>query len=187
MANNNTAIDLVTIDAARINDVCRLYFLWKDLNVGLRSYVSRGINFPDAISEPIGCFALGYQWNKGSAGDAITPDGELVEMKATSNFHGDLTSFGPVTTFDKFIFLRLDFPQNMLYVYDLNLNGETLGDLKVNARQTIRDQQEQGRRPRLSIIKQVIEPMELDPVAIFDIRTMQVTRPDSVNTGVRNI
>lgn len=185
MASNNTVIDLVTIDAARINDVCRLYFLWKDLNTGLRSYVSRGINFPDAISEPMGCFSLGYSWNKGSGGDAITPDGQVVEMKATSNFHGDLTSFGPVTTFDRLVFLRLDSRLNMLYIYDLNLNGDTLGDLPVNAKETIRDQQLQGRRPRLSIIKQVIEPLELNPVAIFDIRTMQVARPDSDNTGLQ--
>lgn len=174
-------VDLVEIDGARINDVSRLYFLWKDLNLGLRNFVSRGINFPEAISEPLACYALGYKWNKGSGGDAVTPDGRIVEMKATSNFDGDLSSFGPVTTFDDLYFLRLHQRDNQLYIYNLGLNGETLGDIAANKTQTVRDQQLQGRRPRFSIIKQIIEPQNLQPEVIFDIRTMQVLEPEEID------
>ena len=35
---------------------------------------------------------------------------------------------------------------------------------KVNSNQTFRDQQEQGRRPRFSIMKDIIEPHNLNPV-----------------------
>lgn len=174
-------VDLVEIDGARINDVSRLYFLWKDLNLGLRNFVSRGINFPEAISEPLACYALGYKWNKGSGGDAVTHDGRIVEMKATSNFDGDLSSFGPVTTFDDLYFLRLHQRDNQLYIYNLGLNGETLGDIAANKTQTVRDQQLQGRRPRFSIIKQIIEPQNLQPEVIFDIRTMQVLEPEEID------
>lgn len=170
----NNRVDLVEIDAARINDVCRLYFLWKDLNTGLRGFVSRGINFPEAISEPMGCYALGYQWNKGSAGDAMDSEGRLIEMKATSNFDRDLTSFGPVTSFDELVFLRLNQIENRLYIYRTGINGITLGDLPANSKETIGDQQRQGRRPRFSIIKTIIEAYDLEPTAIFDIRTMEV-------------
>lgn len=167
-------VDLVEIDAARINDVCRLYFLWKDLNTGLRGFVSRGINFPEAISEPMGCYALGYKWNKGSAGDARDSQGRNIEMKATSNFDSDLTSFGPVTVFDELVFLRLNQIENRLYIYKMDITGETLGDLPANARETVGEQQRQGRRPRFSIIRNIIEAYDLQPTAIFDIRTMQV-------------
>jgi len=174
-------VDLVEIDGARINDVSRLYFIWKDLNIGLRNFVSRGINFPEAISEPMACYALGYSWNKGSGGDAVTPDGRIVEMKASSNFDGDLSSFGPETTFDELYFLRLHQRDNHLYIYNLNLNGEELGNLAISRSQTVRDQQLQGRRPRFSIIKQIIEPYDLQPELIFDIRTMQVLEPEEVD------
>lgn len=173
MARNNR-VDLVEIDAARINEVCRLYFLWKDLNVGLRGFVSRGINFPEAISEPMGCYALGYKWNKGSAGDAVDSLGRNIEMKATSNFDRDLTSFGPVTTFDELVFLRLNQSENKLYIYKMDITGITLGDLPANANETVGEQQAQGRRPRISIIRSIIEAYNLEPTAIFDIRTMQV-------------
>lgn len=167
-------IDTVEIDVARINETCRLYFLWKDLNTGLRSVVTRGINFPEAISEPIVCYSLDLLWNKGSFGDARTRDGKVVEIKACSNFDRDLTSFSPKMEFDVLIFLRLDQTNNLAYIYDVNLNATTLGDIQVNATQTLRDQQEQGRRPRFSIINKIIIPQALEPTAIFDIRTIKV-------------
>lgn len=83
-SNKKSKVDLVEIDAARINDVCDNYFKWKSLNDSLKSFCSRGINMPDSISEPIGCFCLDYFWNKGSGGDAITRDGRKVEFKALS-------------------------------------------------------------------------------------------------------
>lgn len=167
-------IELVKIDAARINETCRLYFLWKDLNTGLRSVVTRGINFPEAISEPIVCYSLDLLWNKGSFGDARTNDGKVVEIKACSNFDRDLTSFSPKMEFDALVFLRLDQKNNLAYIYDTKLNSTTLGEIQVNATQTLKDQQEQGRRPRFSIINKLIIPQDLKPAAIFDIRKIEI-------------
>lgn len=167
-------IDLVKIDAARINETCRLYFLWKDLNTGLRSVVTRGINFPEAISEPMVCYSLDLLWNKGSFGDARDKNNKVVEIKACSNFDRDLTSFSPKMEFDKLIFLRLDQTNNLAYIYDTNLNDKTLGDVQVNASQTLREQQNQGRRPRFSIIDKIIVPQNLEPAAIFDIRRIKI-------------
>ena len=169
-------VDLVTIDAARINDVCRLYFLWKDLNTGIRSYVSRGINFPETLSEPMACYALGLKWNKGSGGDAMSDEGKLIEMKATSNFDSDLTSFGPVCHFDNLIFLRLNQYENKLYIYDTGIDAEELKTLPANKTETVGEQQKQKRRPHLSIIDTVIKLRDLQPTAILDIRTTQVEK-----------
>lgn len=167
-------VDLVEIDAARINDVCDSYFKWKDLNNSLKNYVSRGINFPETISEPMGCYALGYLWNKGSAGDAQDRNGRKIEMKATSNFDSDLTSFGPKCDFDNLVFLRLDYSNNKLYIYDTGLNSEELKKLPANSKETIGDQQLQKRRPHVSIIKILIEERQLEPTCIFDIRRAEV-------------
>lgn len=47
---------LIKIDEPRIQETCDAYFKWKDLNTYVKSLVSRGINMPDAISEPMGCY-----------------------------------------------------------------------------------------------------------------------------------
>ena len=67
-------IGQIIIDEARIDEACNAYFKWKDLNTYISNNSRRGINMPDAISEPIGCYCLGYLWNRGSeAGDATDP------------------------------------------------------------------------------------------------------------------
>ena len=73
---------LIKIDEPRIQETCDAYFKWKDLNTYVKSLVSRGINMPDAISEPMGCYCLNLLWNKASGGDAQTIDGKKIEFKA---------------------------------------------------------------------------------------------------------
>lgn len=169
-------VDLVTIDAVRINDVCDSYFKWKALNASIKNYVSRTINFPETISEPMGCYALGLKWNKGSAGDARSEDGKSIEMKATSNYDSDLTTFGPKTKFDNLIFLRLDAVNDKLYIYDLEMNSEDIKDIPANKKESVGAQQEQKRRPHISIIKTIIIERRLEPTAILDIRTTKVVK-----------
>ncbi len=48
----------IVIDDARINETCNAYFKWKDLNTYISNCSHRGINMPDAISEPMGCYCL---------------------------------------------------------------------------------------------------------------------------------
>ena len=98
----------VTIDEARIDETCNAYFKWKDLNTYISNNSHRGINMPDAISEPMGCYCLDLLWNRGDeVGDATDPrTGKKIEFKATSRFDGDLSSFGPKCVFDDLVFLR---------------------------------------------------------------------------------
>lgn len=73
---------LIKIDEARIDETCSAYFKWKDLNTYIKSNSNRGINMPDAISEPMGCYCLDLMWNRGAeVGDATNPrTKEKVEM-----------------------------------------------------------------------------------------------------------
>lgn len=174
MANNK--VDLVEIDAARINDACDNFFKWKALNDSLKSFCSRGINMPDSISEPIGCFCLGFKWNKGSGGDAIAPDGRKIEFKATSNFDSDLTSFGPVCDFDNLVFLRFKMDEHLVYVYDTGIDSEELKDIPVNQKETVGDQQAQGRRPHVRFIDEVINKRGLKETCVFNIRRCEVVK-----------
>ena len=168
----------IVIDDARIDETCNAYFKWKDLNTYISNNSHRGINMPDAISEPMGCYCLGFEWNRGDeVGDATAPDGRKVEFKATSRFEGDLSSFGPRCRFDDLIFLRFNINDNILFVYDLNINSEEFGKYPTNSKQTIQDQKNQGRRPHVSLQTLFVEAKRLNPDVIFDIRKCKIYKP----------
>ena len=173
----------IKIDDARIDETCNAYFKWKDLNSYISDNSHRGINMPDAISEPMGCYCLDLLWNRGDEiGDAYNPrTHEKVEMKATSRFEGDLSSFGPKCQFDDLIFLRFNTDDNMLYVYDLHIDSEQFGKVKVNKDQTVADQKAQGRRPHLSLYEHFVKKNSLLPDVIFDIRRCKVYKAGSAD------
>lgn len=166
----------IEIDDARIDETCNAYFKWKDLNTYISNNSHRGINMPDAISEPIGCYALGLLWNRGDeAGDATDPKTQKkIEMKATSRFEGDLSSFGPKCQFDDLVYLRFKLDDNLVYIYDLQINSEEFGALPANKTQTIQDQKDQGRRPHISLQTLFVERHNLIPDVIFDIRRCRI-------------
>lgn len=161
---------LIRIDEPRIQETCDAYFKWKDLNTYVKSLVSRGINMPDAISEPMGCYCLNLLWNKSSGGDAVSADGKKIEFKATSNYDYDLSSFGPKCDFDDLVFLRFDLNLNLLFIYDTGINSEELKEIPVSRIATVGDYQEAGKRPHISIIESIINARNLKPTVVFNIR-----------------
>ena len=168
----------IQIDDARIDETCNAYFKWKDLNTYIKSNSRRGINMPDAISEPMGCYCLGFEWNRGDeVGDATDPrDGRKIEFKATSRFEGDLSSFGPKCQFDDLVYLRFNLDENKLYIYDLHVNSDEFGQLPANATQTIQEQKDQKRRPHVSLQELFVNAKNLEPDVIFDIRRCRIVQ-----------
>lgn len=165
------------MDKSRFEDAIKAYFLWKELNSLIKNSHNRGINFPETISETLLCSALGFELNRGTGGDAKDPStGNIIEAKATSNWDRDTTSFSPSETFDLLYFIRLDQREDTIYFYNTGIDSEDLKKIKVNKTQTLAEQQEQGRRPRFSVIKFIIEPNDLKPVAKIDLRTKKITK-----------
>ena len=166
----------IVIDDARIDEACNAYFKWKDLNTYISNNSRRGINIPDAISEPMGCYCLGLLWNRGKeVGDATDPrTGRKIEFKATSRFEGDLSSFGPTCQFDDLVFLRYKLDENLLYIYDLGIDSVEFGKLPANRTETIQDQKDQGRRPHVSLQELFVDAYDLEPDIIFDIRRCRI-------------
>lgn len=169
------AIDLVTIDASRFNDAIKAYFLWKELDTIIRTSHTRGVNISETITETLLCFVTGFKLNKASGGDAYDDKmDKFVEIKATSNFDRDTSSFSPNERFDYLHFVRLDKREDIMYFYDLKTDSEQLKAIKVSSAQTLGEQQEQHRRPRFSIIKFIIEPNNLQPYAKLNLRTKKL-------------
>jgi Bsp6I restriction endonuclease. len=166
----------IAIDDARIDETCNAYFKWKDLNTYISNNSRRGMNMPDAISEPMGCYCLGLLWNRGKeVGDATDPKtNKKVEFKATSRFEGDLSTFGPKCTFDNLVFLRFKLDDNLLYVYDLDIDSAEFEKYPANKTQTIKEQKDEKRRPHVSLQKLFVDDKDLQPDVIFDIRKCQI-------------
>ncbi|MFD2658541.1 Bsp6I family type II restriction endonuclease [Gracilibacillus thailandensis] len=169
--------DFIKIDKSRFKDAVKAYWLWKELNSIIKNSHNRGINFPETISESLMCYALGFELNRGTGGDARNPEtGEVCEVKATSNWDRDTSSFSPKEEFDSLYFVRLNQRDDHVYIYDLQLDSNSLKKIPVSKTQTVEDQQKQGRRPRFSIIKQIIEANNLDPIAFIDLRKEKVKK-----------
>ena len=90
-----------------------------------------------------------------------------LELAKLGNFCfiDNLTSFGPNSVWDELYFVHF-FPNKK---YDgsysiFKIENDLIYNHKVNATQTMRDQQKQDRRPRFSIIKEIIIPNKIKPV-----------------------
>jgi len=113
------------------NTVLRLYFDWKELNTNLKAIYSRGINFHEAFSEYIVCYVNGYRHSLGEGSeDAFDENNAQVQIKGTSNFDRDLTSFGPTSEFEILEFARLNQDEDRLYLYRIPIDD--LYDVQVN-------------------------------------------------------
>jgi len=153
----------------------RLWQSWITLKMGLRAYQSREPNLPEGLSESAFCIYSGsarliniYGKCNKSADTYNLQTMETEQIKATS-VENDLTSFGPNSRWDKLYFL--DFYRNGdmdgsfdIYQIDSDLIYNTVVNQSKN--ETFRDQQAQGRRPRLSLKKEIIKRYGIEPIAV---------------------
>ncbi len=150
------------------DEVIEAYYKWKDLSDLMKKNGARGINIPEGITEPICCYYNNFLWSKDEGSeDAISEDGKKIQIKATSNYNIDLTSFGPRSEFDELHFVRLNQEKNKIELYNIPIID--LLKTKVNSTETFEDQQKAGKRPRLSIINSFINVYLLKPYKIIQI------------------
>lgn len=176
--NTNVLKNPVILELLDFDDNDRKYWkelfeMWKNLKMGMRKYKSREPNFPEGLSEIAFCLYSGS--NKfvsikrghcpGSFDTFNVNTNRAEQIKATS-VGNDLTSFGPRSYWDDLYFL--DFYNNGKLDGSFNvylIPNDYIYTLKVNKTQTVMDQQKQGRRPRFSILKQIIEAKKIKPIA----------------------
>jgi hypothetical protein len=149
-----------------------LFDMWKKLKFGLRDYKSREPNFPEGLSEVAFCLFSGSKRfislkGKSSASfDTFNTKTKKAEQIKACSVDSDLTSFGPNSKWDDLYFLdfynqgKLDGTFN---VY--KIPSKLIYDMKVNKKQTMKQQQNQGKRPRFSITDKIIKAKKLKPIA----------------------
>lgn len=149
-----------------------LFDMWKKLKMGLRDYKSREPNLPEGLSEVAFCIFSGskrfisIQGKSSGSFDTFNLEKNRAEQVKASSVEFDLTSFGPRSKWDDLYFL--DFYNNNKLDGTFNvykIPSELILKTRVNKKQTFNDQQNEKRRPRLSIIKLIIKIRKLKPIA----------------------
>lgn len=161
----------VTIKEAGDRELLKsLYFDWKKLNDRLKAISTRGINLPETISENAftlffpDCFRVVSLKGMKCSFDCINiKTGSRIQIKASS-VASDLTSFGPRSEWDELFFLDFSAGDGSFKAY--KIEPDLIYKHMVNKKQSFEQQQEENRRPRFSIIEQIIKPHRLKPVKV---------------------
>jgi hypothetical protein len=148
-----------------------LFDKWATLNRELKEYGARGLTFPEGLSEVAFCL-LTRSVKKLKTPQGVTASFDtynLTTKKAqqikASSVENDLTSFGPNSKWDELYFLDFYNGGNHDGTFNLYLiSNDLIYGHKVNRNQTLKMQQEQGKRPRFSLKKRLIIPHRIEPI-----------------------
>lgn len=165
------------------NDFCDFQNIFRDwlyLNGKLHSKGGRSLPVPDVFSEAMFCYAYNAVRTNGTAYSydcVMKSDGKGVQVKSAS-IEKDCTSFGPRSEWD------------LLYFADLAPMGEVTGEinfyqltdfnlanliLNISKSETFEMQQNQGRRPRFSVKRKIIQEFQLLPEKTINILDGTIT------------
>src|SRR3989344_6672053 len=169
--NNKKINAMVTVPEKGDQELLKkLYFDWKDVNDRIKKISTRGINLPEAISENAFCLffkdcvrVVKLKAGKCSYDCINTKTGSRIQIKASSIAY-DLTSFGPKSEWDDLYFLDFSKGDGSFAVY--KIEKDWIYKHQVNKKQTFEEQQAENRRPRFSIIENIIKLKKLKPLRV---------------------
>lgn len=183
---DGTAVTGDAFDKSDFAVLQNIFKEWMHINGQLKALEGRNLNVPDVFSEALFCLAYDAVRTNNTAHSydcVMRSTGEGVQVKSAS-IPNDCTSFGPRSTWDLLYFA--DFASNGTVdgiVKFYRIEDDDIYDIVLNSQksETFRDQQEQGRRPRLSIKNKIIIPNKLQPEKTINLNTGEMI---DLNTGV---
>ncbi len=150
-----------------------IYNNWRKLSTQLNSLNARAVNLPEGLSEVAFCYFMDcVRLNNPKIGrgvntsfDAYSPKtNKRIQIKSCSILP-DLTSFGPKSQWDELYFQDFYKDGKWDYSFDIYLiPNDLIYKQKVNQNQAFKDMQQQGKRPRFSIYKEIILKNCLKPI-----------------------
>ncbi len=170
--------ELQLFDNSDKKKIKKLYKKWLSLSDLCQNMKGRRINIPEIISEGLFCVEFNCarfikcSGKMSSSFDCLRlSDNKKIQIKACSVEH-DLTSFGPKSKWDE-IYLVHFFPNK---TYDgsyvvYKIEDSDIYNHKVNKNETFKDQQIAGKRPRFSLMKDIIIPKGIKPTHIGNVLT----------------
>jgi hypothetical protein len=152
----------------------QIYKRWVILNSRLKNQLnaSRGINFPEGLSEPIACLDLKLAKlvsvkgaNYSSSFDCFDKkNNQRIQIKCSSS--DGPTQFGPRSVQDVYYFVDFFSEKKINGKYKIyKITNEQIRNSKVNKNETVLQKAERtGQRPRFSIRSKIVIPLNLKPV-----------------------
>lgn len=162
-------MDFSKIDGKRWKEI---FDTWRNLKMGLREYNSREPNFPEGLSEVAFCLWSGSSRFISAKGlsntsfDTFNTKTKRAEQIKACSVENDLTSFGPKSKWDDLYFLDFYNDGKVDGKFDVyKIPSNYIYENKVNKNQTLKDQQNEKRRPRFCIKKDIIKKNKIQPIA----------------------
>lgn len=174
-------VEVKTYNKDSIEDLIEIYINWEEGRRIAKKNDGRCPNIPEIITEGLVAYLIPETsrkikvLSKGSektSWDCIDEKNDLtIQVKATSSTGP--TSFGPKSEANKL--LLVDFYN------DNNINGSfkiydasdiDIDNLNVNKRETVKNQKDAGKRPRLSLLK-VVDKANLTPIIEGNIKDIK--------------
>lgn len=153
-----------------------IYRGWRDLSIKLNGLKSRSVNLPEGLSEVAFCYFMDcVRLNNPKIGKGVNTSfdaysqttNKRIQIKSCSVLP-DLTSFGPSSQWDEIYFQDFYKDGNWDGSVDVYLiPNELIYNQKVNSRQTLREMQLEGKRPRFSIKTSIIDEYNISPVLTY--------------------
>lgn len=144
-----------------------------NINKKVKSLGGRMINIPEVVSEGLFAYLFNAVRTNGKTGaksyDCVMREtGEGIQVKA-AQIEEDLTSFGPDSEWDRLFFM--DFHKgSSVDIYEIPSDAIYNKVLNKSKNETFKEQQEQGRRPRLSLKKDIIQTLNITPIRTFKLK-----------------
>ena len=160
--------DVYIFNESDRQELFKIYTNWRELSINAQHLGGRGTNLPEILSEGIFCLETNsVRVDKSISGANSSFDAynlstsKRIQIKAASVIP-DLTSFGPKSVWDELYFVdfsRLDGTFDIYFI-----PSEEIYNMYVNKNETMREQQQKGKRPRFSIYTKIIKDQGLIPI-----------------------
>lgn len=142
-----------------------------EINIG----ATRKDGYNEAFTEGLYCYVTNSVrvikvYGSSSSCDCYNFDtNQRIQIKS-SQLEEDCSSFGPKSQFDELVYLHINPMTGEILLYDQL--QQYLKNLQISATQSFEDQKKQGRRPRFSIKKKIIEKYSLTPRLRFNLKQL---------------
>ncbi len=171
--------DVIEYDNNDKNKISETYKKWIELCDNLSALFAREVNLPEGLSEPVFCISMNTVRVVNSISGANTSfdcydlnRNKRIQVKACSVIP-DLTSFGPKSEWDEIYFMDFYVDGKWDGTFHIYLiDNYSIYNHKVNSKQTLKEQQSQGKRPRFSIYTEIIKKNSLKPVFKGNVNTL---------------
>lgn len=165
-----------------LSGINAFYRKWKRDSEECLWYGCRRLNLPEVLTEGLASALLNMPRTNNSLLSNIEGSADLVDVETGMEIQikgvstkdeedGGPTTFGPQTKFSRLIVVHVCLKEDKAYFYELDANEYKTWP--VSKKETIEDQQEDGKRPRVTILP-IIKAKGLTPFITYSFETGEI-------------